>query len=74
MENAIGNLIVFENGRKLIPEQLEADLIRIPEVEECLVADVVRKKHVTINVYMKLENEQQEQRVKKSVYDIVLLP
>ena len=74
MENAIGNLIVFENGRKLIPEQLEADLIRIPEVEECLVADVVRKKHVTINVYMKLENGQQEQRVKKSVYDIVLLP
>ena len=66
--------LIESKKQECVRNKLEADLIRIQEVEECLVADVVRKKHVTINVYMKLENGQQEQRVKKSVYDIVLLP
>lgn len=46
-----------------------------PDRRELAVQYLIEsKKHVTINVYMKLENGQQEQRVKKSVYDIVLLP
>ena len=46
-----------------------------PDRRELAVQYLIEsKKHVIINVYMKLENGQQEQRVKKSVYDIVLLP
>lgn len=44
------NIIVFEDGKKIIPEIIEADLNAIDCIEECIVTKTQSKEHVMIIV------------------------
>ena len=47
----ISNLIVFDSGEKLVPEQVEEDLSRIPWISESLVVRSTVASEIRIRVY-----------------------
>ncbi len=44
------NIIVLENGEKIIPEQIESDICLIEAVKECLLTKVEIKDRIFINI------------------------
>lgn len=44
------NIIVLENGEKIIPEQIESDICMIEDVKECLLTKVEIKDRIFINI------------------------
>lgn len=53
------NLIVFEDGTKLSPENFESEINSIAGVKECLVYSVVKNGRTTINVKVVIEANQE---------------
>lgn len=53
------NLIVFEDGTKLSPENFESEINSIAGVKECLVYSVVKNGRTTINVKVVVETNQE---------------
>ena len=49
------NLIVFEDGTKLSPENLEEEINSIVGVKECLIYSVLNNGRTTINVIVVVE-------------------
>lgn len=44
------NIIVFEDGRKIIPEIIEKDLNLIENIDECLVAKLIKNNRITVTI------------------------
>lgn len=55
------NIIVFEDGQKIIPEMIEAELNKIADIEECLISKFQIDNRVTVSVKVvtSCENENQ---------------
>lgn len=56
LKGRISNLIVFENGQKIIPENIEKCLDKITNVEESLVTSVKKNTKTKINIYACVNN------------------
>lgn len=69
------NLIVFEDGTKLSPENLEGEINNISGVKECLVYSIINDERTTINVKVVVESDQDTQirnEIKEIAYEMQL--
>ena len=68
-------MIVFEDGIKLSPENLESEINNIPGVKECMVYSTINNERTTINVKVVVETEQEVQvrnKIKEIAYEMQL--
>ena len=50
LEGRKTNLIVFEDGTKLMPEALEDLLVRIPGISECMVSSIIQNNRNMLDI------------------------
>lgn len=65
------NLIVFDNGTKIVPEEVERFIMSVPEITECVVVDNSSGKHIRLDVYVVMNLIEPESEIKVCVKDML---
>lgn len=63
------NLIVFEDGTKMIPEQIEKDILLIDNIQECLITKVQKNHRTMLKLTIVLVNHLGVEMVSNKIYD-----
>lgn len=69
----LSNIIVFENGKKIIPENVEYEINSIKEVEESLVTSFESNNSIYLDITVVCKNKSVENKIKEicEKYDVL---
>lgn len=65
------NLIVFDNGTKIVPEEVEKSILSIPEITECVVVDNGSGKHIRVDIYIVISKIEYESKISLCIHEIL---